>query len=238
MSKEGLAMLASLEGICLSKYKDSVGVWTIGVGATRTEIKDIASWPKSRKITIEEAFELLKKSIVRYENGINRHLKREIPQHQFDALVSWCYNVGVGWVRKSTIMRLINKGVKSKARLRAALMMYKKPPEIQVRRRKEARLLTDGVYSGRGKANVFPVSKSGRPMYSKGYQVNVLDYIKEDTKPKPQTIKQAIKKVEEEVAIEEAVNVVERREPTFLEATKDYFNDLRNIFKKKVDKEE
>ena len=178
ISKAGIIELAGHEGICLNKYKDSVGVWTIGVGATRTEIPDIAKWPQDKEITVEEAFDLMKKSIVKYEKGVRRALKVEIPQHTFDALVSWCYNVGTGWCKKASVIKLLNKGVHySDKRVYNALMMYKKPKEIIRRRKKEAKLLTTGVYSNKGKALLFPVNNSGRPIYSQGRTIVVSQYL-------------------------------------------------------------
>jgi len=168
--------LAGHEGICLSKYKDSVGVWTIGVGATRSEIPDIASWPLSKTITVEEAFELFDKSIRKYENALNKFINVEIPQTSFDALVSWCYNVGTGWVGKASVIRLINQGVTGKP-LYDALMMYRKPVEITLRRKKEANLLAYGKYTNNGTCLLFPVSSTGRPIYGKGRSINAWDYI-------------------------------------------------------------
>lgn len=167
ISEKGLVELAGHEGICLSKYKDSVGVWTIGVGATRSEIPDIASWPLDKTITLPEALDLFKRSIKKYENAINVNLLRRIPQTSFDALVSWCYNVGTGWVRKSTVMKRINAGEYGQP-LYDALMQYNRPTEIIGRRRKEAILLRDGRYSNNGKVLLFPVSTKGYPIYKAG----------------------------------------------------------------------
>ena len=178
ISKKGMIELAGHEGICLNKYKDSVGVWTIGIGATRTEIPDIALWPQEKSITIQEAFDLMQKSIVKYEKGVRRALRVDVPQHTFDALVSWCYNVGTGWCKKASVIKLLNKGVHhSDRRVYNALMMYKKPKEIIPRRKKEAILLTTGVYSNEGKALLFPVSKYGKPIYSKGRSIVVSQYL-------------------------------------------------------------
>lgn len=182
MSDSGLVELAGHEGICLSKYKDSVGVWTIGIGATRTEIPDLASWPLNKTITMQQAFDLLKSGIVKYENALNKNLTRKISQEQFDALCSWCYNVGVGWVARSTVIKRINAG-ESGQPLYDALMMYRKPPEIIARRRKEAVLLRDGKYSNKGQALLFPVSANGNPIYSAGKSLNVWEYL--DPKPIP-----------------------------------------------------
>lgn len=187
-SNEGKVEIIGHEGICLSKYKDSVGVWTIAVGATRSEIPDLASWPLSKVLTMKEVFELFGKSLVKYEDAVNKALTRVIPQYQFDALVSWCYNVGVGYTKPvydkkgnmtrdtATVLRLLNKGA-SGAELYKALMMYRKPPEITGRRTKEANLLAYGKYSGEGKALLFPVSSRGYPMYTKAKSINVWQYI-------------------------------------------------------------
>lgn len=178
MSNEGKAMLTHLEGICLTKYLCSANVWTIGIGATGTEIKDIAKWPMNKEITIEEAFELLDKSLHRYERAVRKGLKVEVPQHAFDALVSWCYNVGIGWVPKATVIKLINKGVPiSDRRVYNALMKYRKPKEIISRRRKEAKLLTKGRYSGNFRANLAPVNARGIPMYAMGEQIDLRKYL-------------------------------------------------------------
>jgi lysozyme len=183
-SNEGKVEIIGHEGICLSKYKDSVGVWTIGIGATRTEISDIAQWPLDRNITIQEAFDLFGRSIVKYETAINKALKVSVPQHMFDALVSWCYNVGVGWAPKSTVIKLINQGVAGQV-LYTALMAYNKPREIIGRRTKEATLLAFGTYCNKGKALLFPVNSKGTPVYAKGKQINVWEYIPHSTSDQP-----------------------------------------------------
>lgn len=189
ISNRGLAEIIGHEGVCLSKYLDSVGVWTVGIGATRTEIPSISSWPLSRTITMQEAFELLGRSIIKYENAVNAHLTREIPQHQFDALVSWCYNVGVGWIPKASVIKLVNKDA-DPVDLYNALMMYNKPKEIIGRRIKEANLLAYRRYSNNGKALLFPVSSKGKPVYGKGKEINVWEYInkKSDVEPTPNEV--------------------------------------------------
>lgn len=185
MSDKGLVELVGHEGVCLSKYKDSVGVWTIGIGATKTEIPDLASWPLNKTILMQEAFDLLKKGIVKYENALNAHIKKPIRQTEFDALCSWCYNVGVGWVPKASVIRKINAGFHGQE-LYDALMMFQKPKEIIGRRRKEAELIRDGKYSNNGQALLFPVSSKGNPVYGAGKQIDVWHYL--DAKPSPQLI--------------------------------------------------
>lgn len=186
-SNEGKVELIGHEGIALSKYKDSVGVWTIAVGATKTEIPDLADWPLDKKITMQDAFELFSKSLGRYEDALNKALTREIHQYQFDALVSWCYNVGVGWVNKASVIRLLNTGEATPEKLKSALMLFNKPKEIISRRMKEATLLASGKYSNDGKALLFPVSSRGYPMYSKGEMINVWKFISQ-TAPEPSAL--------------------------------------------------
>jgi lysozyme len=174
----GKIELIGHEGICLQLYLDSVGVRTIGPGATVTEIPNIESLPWSYTITMKEAMDLFDKSLAKYENAIRGALKRPIKQAQFDALVSWAYNVGIGWVPKAGVIKLLNRGVENKAQLAAALMQYNKPPEDLGRRAKEAKLLTTGVYSNGGKALLFPVNlKTHKPQYNKGKEILVKDYL-------------------------------------------------------------
>lgn len=213
-SNEGLVEIIGHEGISLSKYKDSVGVWTIGCGATVSEIPDIASWPLTKTITMQEAFDLFSRSIVKYENAVNKALTRDIPQYQFDALVSWCYNVGVGYTRPgnmATVLKLVNKNASS-ADLYRALMMFRKPPEIVGRRTKEANLLAYGKYSNDGKAMLFPVSSRGYPMYGRGTSINVWQYIPHtvpDEPSVPDVPKEEEKAVESRPSImQQIINVV------------------------------
>lgn len=230
-SNEGKVEIIGHEGIALSKYKDSVGVWTIAGGATKTEIPDIASWPLSKTITMQEAFELFGRSIVKYENAINKALTRPILQTQFDALVSWCYNVGVGYTQPvydkkgnmtrdvATVIKLLNKGA-SGVDLYKALMMYRKPPEILGRRTKEANLLAYGRYSNDGKAMLFPVSSTGYPIYKRGTTINVWQYISHtaDVEPVPVEVLP-----EEERALETKPTLLQRG----LSLISDYLDQLK-----------
>lgn len=174
-SLEGLVFLASLEGVALSKYLCSAGVVTIGVGATKSEIPDIAEWPASKTITVEDAFDLLDKSIVRYENAINKALKVEVTQNQFDALVSIAYNIGTHGAATSTFMRRINTGASMSA-ITAAILMWDKPKEIIGRRKKEVELFSKGNY-GDGKVSVFAVNSKLQPVYSKGKIIDARKYL-------------------------------------------------------------
>lgn len=178
VSLKGLVEIIGLEGICLYPYLDSVGVWTIGAGHTASESPDPAKMPKNIAITMDYAIDLFKSDIKRYSDPVNVALKVPVTQEQFDALTSITYNIGVGGMRKSTFIKRINNR-DSMSNIANAILMWDKPKEIMGRRKKEAKLYSTGVYSNNGKALVFPVNSSSKPVYSKGKEVNVFDLLTE-----------------------------------------------------------
>ncbi len=172
ISNNGIAELFGHEGLCLSPYLDSVGVVTIGFGATKSEIPGLSlSHPD---ITIKEAVELFRIGIKKYENAINKALHVDVTQEQFDALISICYNIGCSGAANSTFVKRINAG-DTLQHIKQAIMMWCKPKEITARRAKEALLYTDGKYSNGGKCLVFPTNGAGRTLYAKGKSVDVID---------------------------------------------------------------
>lgn len=178
ISKKGLAELASREGCALTPYLDSVGVKTVGFGSTKSDIPDLALWPWDREISLEQAVSLYKQHIQKYVAGVNRALQiLDIPQYQFDALVSICYNIGIGGMTGSTFMRYVNAKRSDKDVVKA-IKMWNKPPEIQGRRQQEADLYVNGIYHSGGMVNVFPVDpKTHHPVYKKGKQINLMQYL-------------------------------------------------------------
>jgi lysozyme len=174
ISTKGLIEIMSHEGVCLSPYLDSVGVWTIGVGITKADGLD----PQTMgTITIDKAITMFKYRIESYVAPV-RKLNLALTQAQFDALVSFCYNVGPGNLANLCRGRSI-------AQIGEAFNLYHKPPEITERRNKEQRLFQAGVYSSSGKVLVFPVSATHKPVYSKGYQLDVSKYFVMGTPPAP-----------------------------------------------------
>jgi lysozyme len=107
-SEKAYELIKHFEGCKLKAYKCSAGVWTIGFGNTfyenglRVKEGDI--------ITKQRAEELLKLIVKKFELSVDRLLKVDVKQHEFDALVSFCYNVGIGNLEKSTLLLKINKG--------------------------------------------------------------------------------------------------------------------------------
>lgn len=110
VSTAGLALIRSFEGCKLRAYKDSGGVWTIGYGTTR-----IAGQPIKPTLTISqaEAEILLQAQVEEHWLAAEKHILHadELSQYQVDALASFVYNVGVGAFSKSTLLKLLNKGL-------------------------------------------------------------------------------------------------------------------------------
>ncbi|QZS46299.1 lysozyme [Enterobacter cloacae complex sp.] len=108
ISDKGLALIKQFEGCKLTAYRDSVGVWTIGYGWTQP----VDGKPIRAGMTIkqETAERLLKTGLVSYESDVSRLVKVDLTQGQFDALVSFTYNLGARSLSTSTLLRKLNAG--------------------------------------------------------------------------------------------------------------------------------
>lgn len=148
LSKQGKLEICSREGFCLRPYFDSVGVITIGFGSTKTEIPNLANWDKSAYPPIQELIDIYIDSLKDYEEGVNNSLNVDVNQAQFDALVSFCYNVGIGGEAHSTLIKEINSKNSNLNDIYNAFLMWNKPPEILGRRKSEANLYCHGIYTG------------------------------------------------------------------------------------------
>jgi len=102
ISAAGIELLKQFEGCRLTAYQDSVGVWTIGFGTT-------AGVKEGQTISQVKAEEYLRSDLAIFEKAVTESLKVPVNQNQFDALVSFTYNVGVSAFRSSTLLNLINE---------------------------------------------------------------------------------------------------------------------------------
>ena len=102
ISLEGLSLIKKFEGCKLEAYKCSAGVWTIGYGHT-TGVKE------GDVCTQEEAEKLLRGDIFKFEEYVQDSVKVDLDQSQFDALVAWTFNLGVGNLRSSTMLKKLNE---------------------------------------------------------------------------------------------------------------------------------
>lgn len=103
-SRHGARFIAKFEGFSSTPYRDPVGVWTIGYGTTD------GVGPGTRPISRRKALRLLRRDARIAARAVRRVVKVKLTQNQFDALVSFTYNVGVGAFQSSTLLRLLNEG--------------------------------------------------------------------------------------------------------------------------------
>ena len=107
LGSKGLELIKSFEGFYSKPYLDPIGIPTIGYGATYYPNKKKVTM-KDKPLTEKEASDLLKEMMVTYENDVKRLVKRELNQNQFDALVSFTYNLGSANLGKSTLLKKVN----------------------------------------------------------------------------------------------------------------------------------
>ena len=98
-SPKGIALIKEFEGLRLKAYKCPGGVWTIGYGHTAGVKPGIV-------ISEAQAEEYLKADLIAFERYLNG-LGLALNQNQFDALVSYIYNVGTGNFSNSTLLRKV-----------------------------------------------------------------------------------------------------------------------------------
>ena len=168
LSRNGAMELIGHEAIVQTRYLDSVGVWTIGVGHTKAAGNpDPATFTGT--LSVKEAFDLFVKDVQKYVDAVNAAVKSPVTQTEFDALVSFHFNTGR--IATASLTNSINAGNKAKAA--KEFMNWKKPPEIIGRRTKEQTLFAMGVYSNGGKATLYPASAAGKVQWSKGTSIDL-----------------------------------------------------------------
>ena len=103
-SQKGLDLIKQFEGISKKAYLDSVLIPTIGVGHTGPEVH------MGMEITDEQVDEYLKEDLKEAEEAVNKLVKVDLTQDQFDALVSFTFNLGAGNLQQSTLLKKVNAG--------------------------------------------------------------------------------------------------------------------------------
>lgn len=135
LSAIGAAVLMAREGRVLKAYKDTQGVWTIAAGVTTAS--GLIKVTPGLVLTSAQCDALNAKAFAVYAGYVDKALAGTIPeQHTYDALVSFCYNIGPGAFRGSTCLKRIKAGDLEGAK--AAMMLWRKPAVIITRRQAEA----------------------------------------------------------------------------------------------------
>ena len=102
-SENGFNLIKQFEGLRLEPYQDGGGVWTIGYGHTGNAVNN-------PKISKRKAVELLHNDVAWAEKAISKLVDVPLNQNQYDALVSFVYNIGETQFRNSTLLRVLNRG--------------------------------------------------------------------------------------------------------------------------------
>lgn len=136
LSPKGLDLIKLFEGLVLNPYLCSANKVTIGYGhlcrdgeeylngdlvngikeriLKRNEYTQVdgysVRYDRDIEIDVDTAQNLLEKDVARFERGVNRLIKVELTQNQFDALVSFAFNLGLGNLKDSTLRRELNLG--------------------------------------------------------------------------------------------------------------------------------
>lgn len=103
-SGKGLSLTEQCEGCSLTAYQDQVGVWTIGYGHTGADVIP------SLAITQQQAEALLAKDVLAAAHCVNTMVKLQLTQSEFDALVDFVFNLGMGAFVRSTLLADLNGG--------------------------------------------------------------------------------------------------------------------------------
>jgi len=138
-SEPGVELVKSHEGLRLKAYLCPAGVWTIGYGHTRTAKRGMV-------ITAEKAEDLLLEDLVEAEDAVSSMVDVPLSQGQFDALVSFVFNLGSGNFKTSTLRRKLNAGDYAGASVEFGRWVYSSGKKLGglIKRRAEERALFEG----------------------------------------------------------------------------------------------
>jgi lysozyme len=129
-SKKLLKMLAHHEGVRQRPYQCPARLWTIGVGhvmypdqgripSTPEGMARRKAWPlrpeDNRTWSMEEVDRILAKDVERFERGVERLISIRLTQNEFDAILSFAFNLGLGTLQRSTLRAKLNRGDKEGA---------------------------------------------------------------------------------------------------------------------------
>lgn len=175
-SREGIADIIGHEAIVPFRYRDSVGVDTCFIGHTAA-----AGPPDPRTIafgverSIEEAMEVFRRDLRKYERRVDRAVTVPIAVHERDALTG--FDLNTGRIHDCTLVKKLNAGDRDGAI--AEFDKWHRPPEVTRRRDEEKRLFATGQYASGGMANVYPADSRGGILWSQGKRINVMPAVDE-----------------------------------------------------------
>lgn len=158
VSSNFIEFIKHVEGVRNKPYKDVVGLWTIGVGhlVTKDELFSgkifINGVPIRYKdgLTDQQVVDLLLQDVSQYEDSVRTNVLVPLDQHQYDALVSFTFNVGRHAFERSSLLKYINYGAIDKVPSELLRWTYaggKRIKGLLNRRNKEINVFTRGDYA-------------------------------------------------------------------------------------------
>jgi lysozyme len=171
LTVRGALELIGHEAIVREAYKDSVGVWTWGIGVTNASGHNVDRYKDNPQPVAKCLMVFIWLLRARYIPAVEAAFAgHTLSEAQFAAALSFHYNTGA--ITSADWVKQWKRGEIAQAR--TAFMNWRNPPEIIPRREKERDLFFDGHWSGDGKANVLPVLKpSYRPDFRHPQRVDV-----------------------------------------------------------------
>jgi lysozyme len=125
VSLAAIKVIKHHEGLRLNPYRCPARLWTIGVGHVlypeqgKLKIDDRDGFPlrpeDDRKFTMDEVDAILAADLQRFERGVEKFVSVALTQGEFDALVSFSFNVGLGTLQRSTLRAKLNRNDKDGA---------------------------------------------------------------------------------------------------------------------------
>jgi lysozyme len=115
VSKEAIKLIRHHEGVRNKPYQCPAKLWTVGIGHLIGDGKTLPpEW--NRTFTNEEIDGILKSDLRRFELGVSKMLPNvPLRQHEYDAIISFCFNLGLGCFQRSTIRQALLRGDKEAA---------------------------------------------------------------------------------------------------------------------------
>lgn len=169
-SAKGKLEIISHEAIVLCPYRDSVGVWTWGVGHTAgAGAPHPADMTKGVASPIPDILAVFSTDLAKFEERVRKAFTRPISQAQFDAAVSFDLNTGA--IDRASWVREFNAG--NLATVAADFMIWRIPASIVGRRQAECDLFLKGKYSSDGTASVYTADAAGHVLWGQGKRIKV-----------------------------------------------------------------
>lgn len=140
-----LNFIKKYEGFELKAYQDSVGIWTIGYGTIMYPDGDKVE--QGDVITPQQATDYLMYEVEKKSKAVEQYIKTILTQNQFDALVSFAYNVGVSAFKNSTLLKIINKNPNDFDKIKAEFLKWAKAGGKVIKGLYNRRLAEYNLYS-------------------------------------------------------------------------------------------